>query len=139
MTPNLSEVVDALKNQVIAFGYPENDVFIGDENLIPRTPAAAVIANSRTRELVETGHVTMNTFTVDVMLYHAELGAFNLNRFKSIQHAEALETHLHQDMTLGGLLFNSYCTAIEPGFSTREKQILVSTRIGWYGRSKTRI
>lgn len=138
-TDKLVEITTALKTKVENAGLGFHDVWIGDETLIPRTPAASILGGPKSRDIVETGFTTMNTFAATIVIYHAKLGSQNINRLECTELAESLEDVLHQDKQLGGLVFNSYCTSIEPGFSELGQAIMVSTRISWQGRSKTRI
>lgn len=138
-TDKLVQITTALRDRVQNSGLGFKDVWIGDETLIPRTPAASVLGGPKTRELVETGFTTMNVFAATIVIYHAKLGSQNTNRLDCTGLAESLEEFLHTDKQLGGLVFNSYCTSIEPGFSELGQAIMVSTRVTWQGRSKTRI
>jgi len=138
-TDKLVEVTTALKAVLEDAPVDFKDIWIGDETLIPRTPAASILGGPKSRELVETGFTTRNTFDATIVIYHAKLASQNINRLDCTEFAETIEDHLHVDKTLGGLLYVSYCTSIEPGFSEQGQAIMVSTRISWQGRSKTRI
>lgn len=141
MTNNLSVVMETLKSNIVASAlvYAGTDIKYGDETLIPRTPALSILGGPHSLNLVETGFTVMNTFDITFIIWHAKLGAQNLNRLQCIKMAEALRDFLHVDKELGGLLFASNCTGIEPGYSEAGQQIMVTTRVTWQGRSKTRI
>lgn len=139
MTDKLSAIVEAHKSRLEGSTFGFRGVWIGDETLIPGTPAVSIVGGPKSRNIAETGFTTINTFDVTFVIYHAELGSQNLNRLECIRLAENIEAFIHEDKQLGGLVYTSHCTSVEPGFSERGQQIMVSTRIDWQGRSKTRI
>lgn len=139
MEGKLSAIVRTLRDNILASNLGYAAVYIGDETLIPATPAVSILAGPLTRNPAETGFTSMNVFDATFRIYHAKLGAQHLNRLECIEIAEDLEEFLLVDKTLGGMLYTSHCTSIEPGFSELGQQIMVSTQVNWQGRSKTRI
>lgn len=137
-TDDLGEMHEILKARLEGSPLGFRGVWIGDETLIPETPAVSIMG-SKNRNMAETGWVTVNTFDFTIVIYHAELGSQNINRLDSIKLAESLESYLHQDRLLGDKVFTSHVTSITPGFSERAQQIMVSTRLEWQARSKTRM
>lgn len=144
MTDSLSEVVQSLVNLLAAnVTLGLKDVYYGDENLIPRTPAVSVDADSKTRELYSTSQGVMNTFTVIITIYHAQFGKVGVTRRECDQKAEAVEDVLHANRTLndgsGDKLVHSYVRAHEPGYATRGNTVMIASRLTWEGKSRTRL
>lgn len=115
------------------------DVWYGDQNLIPRIPAAAVEPGTRNRSWAGTSRQTLNSFIVDVILYHSVLEDINTGRLEALQLAERVEALLHADPTMGGHVYAGLCTSIEPGYARRGDLLLQATQVRWEGNSKTRV
>lgn len=138
-TDKPSVVAAYIKDMLEQSAIPFEDVWYGDQNLIPRTPAAAVEPGARGREWAGTSRSSMNTFVVDVIIYHSQLEDVNLTRQEALELAEDVEVLLHSDPTLGGLVIDSLCTSLEPGYAERGNILLQATSVRWEGRSKTRV
>lgn len=137
---SLVAVADYLKNALEAatqLGF--EDVFFGDQEMIPRTPAVAVDPSDMQRDLagVATGGMTLNTMTVYVYIYHGPLQSPQITRRECDQLAEAVMEQLHKDLQLGGLVIHGYCTSLESGAASRGSVMLRTHRITWQGISKT--
>lgn len=139
MTDSIVDVTQSLVDTITNSDLGFKDVFYGDEKLIPRTPAVSVIPDTKDRVLAETGMMVVNTFQVFIIIYHSRLDTVQVTRKECDALAEQLESLLHLDKKLGGLLYTSHATTLTPGYVTRGKVIMQATRITWQGRSKTRI
>jgi hypothetical protein len=116
------------------------DIWYGrEEELIPNTPAINITEEGKNRELYGTGHRTENRFSFYITVFHSKLGDPAITRKECTAFAEEVEAVLHADKTLGGLLFTSMVTALQPGVASRNNVLLKATRLTWVGRSSTRI
>ena len=115
------------------------DIYDGDQNLIPRTPSLCVIAGSKTRQLVGAPMKFHNNFTVYLMIYHAEVRDEQKNYRDSMTLSEALETILNDrsNRSLSQQLIESWITAVEPGYTTKGNSLLRTTRMTWEGFNET--
>jgi len=130
-------IVDLLKEHQDDLGL--KDVWYGDQELIPRTPAVAVESGSKTRELTGAPDVTTNRFTVFVLTYMAKIQDVQTTRKMADQLAEAIELLLHDDTTIGGLVIFGMCTSVEPGYAIRGGTLMRAARITWEGFTKLRM
>jgi hypothetical protein len=114
------------------------DVFFGDQDMVPRTPAIAVDPLRLDREIqgIMSGGMTKNTFLIYVFVYHAPIQNGQVTRQESDQLADAVQNVLHQDLTLGGLIIHGFCTMSESGVAHRGGSMLRTHRITWTGISK---
>jgi len=117
------------------------DVWYGDQQLVPRVPAAAVEPGTLRRSLggVSPGGVTENYIAVYVMVYHAGIKDTQTTKKECDEHAEKIITALHADLTMGGLVIHGFCTEVDPGYATRGGELFFATRIQWEGLTKTRL
>jgi hypothetical protein len=115
------------------------DVWYGDQEMVPRTPAVAVEPGSKARVIAGTSRSTENRLTVYLMVYVAKIQDVQATRKTTDQIAEAIEVHLHNDPTLGGLVIFSMVSSVESGYAIRGGTLMRSARMTWEGLSKTRI
>jgi len=115
------------------------DIFYGDQELIPHTPAAAVEPGSMQRQIggIMPGGQTLNTFQVYVFVYHCPIQSPQVTRKECDQLAEQVQRIFHTDVTLGGLVTHGFCTNSESGVTVRGGAMLRTHRITWSGISKT--
>lgn len=129
--------VDLLNLNKVTLGL--TDVWYGDQEMIPRTPAAAVESGQKTRELSGAPDVTTNRFTVFILVYMAKIQDVQTTRKAADQLAESIEALVHQDNTLGGLVIFGMCTSVEPGYAIRGGTLMRAARITWEGFTKLRM
>jgi hypothetical protein len=113
------------------------DVFYGDQQQIPRTPAACVEPDKKSRELSGNPRMTTNNMSAYVLLYVSKLTDPQDNARQALEVGEAVETLLHADPTLGGFLVHSYVTSVEPGYRARGNSQFRACRIEFQGFNKT--
>ena len=115
------------------------DVFDGDQKLIPRTPAVCIVMGSKFRRLAGAPLRTDNNFTMHFMVYHSRIQDVQSNYRDVVILAEAIERVLHGDLQMGGYIVQGWVTAVEPGLSVKEdgKSLLRSARITWEGLTRT--
>lgn len=140
-TDSLVTVVDAvtakLESNVEALGL--TDVFFGDQDLIPRSPAACVEPGTKERDLQGANRRTENTFTIYILVYHSEVRSPQSNRRDADVLAEAIETLLHQDATLSGLVRHCYVVKVESGYARKQNGVMRSSRITFEASNMTRL
>ena len=130
------KVFDLLEANKVPLGLA--DVFYGDQQQIPRTPAACVEPDGKRRILQGVPRRTENTFGLYVLLYISEISqSVQDNARESIEFAERVEDLLHADPTLDGLLIHSFCVEVEPGYRMRKDTRFRACRIKFEGINKT--
>lgn len=113
------------------------DVFDGDQELIPRTPAICVLIGDYGRELTGAPFRTDNAFTIYLMVYHAKIQDNQLNYRECNELAEAVMDLMHQNKTLGDNVIHGFVTSIEPGYVRQGRSLSYVSRLTWYGLTKT--
>lgn len=115
------------------------DVYYGDQELIPRTPAATVEPGGIRSELAGAPALALNNIPISIMIYHAGVKNTQVTRKECDQKAMLVRGVLHNDLHLGGLVIHGYCTNIESGYAQRSNTLFRATRITWEGTSKVRL
>jgi hypothetical protein len=128
---------DLVYNNRLILGF--EDVYDGEQDLIPRTPACLIVMGEYTREYTGAPFRTDNTFTVFLMLYHEKIQDTQLNQRECMEQAEQLMLFLHQDLTMGGLVINGFVSNIEPGYIKSGKSMTYVSRLTWTAFTKTMI
>ncbi len=128
-------IIDLLEANKESLGI--EDVFDGDMSLIPRTPAIAVVMDSKDRTLSGAPNRVDNTFSIYLMVYHGKIQDIQINQRAAVVLTEEIELLLHADNTLGGILIDSRVTAVQQGAVDRGNSKLRTSRMTWYGMSKT--
>lgn len=117
------------------------DIWYGDQQQLPRTPTVCIVADGKRRELSGAPRRMMNTLTCYVVVYHSKIQDVQMNSKESDKLAEQLETAIHADPTLGGLVIHCYVTQVDAGQSTKYVNTTAtmyrSTRLTVEGISKT--
>lgn len=143
LTDKLSPVVEAIydlsltNREVLGL----EDVWFGDQELIPRFPALAIEPGVLTKSLYGGGlnGKTENKFTVYGILYLQRVSDVQETKKEVTKQAEDIMDLWTSDSTLGGLLTFSFVSAIEPGYSMRKQSLLRAARIVWEGTNVTPI
>lgn len=113
------------------------DVFYGDLDRIPRSPAACIETGEKTRELEGAPRRTLVTMPVYIFVYHNALkAASDDQKEENDLLSEAIETEIHKYPHLGGLVIHGMCTALEPGYEQKQDNIWQVTRITYEATSK---
>jgi hypothetical protein len=113
------------------------DVFYGDQNQIPRTPALCLEPDGKRRELAGVPRRVENTLGLYVLLYISKVADTESNARDALVLAETIETYMHQDRDSGGYLVHGYCTDVEPGYRTRGDTRFRACRLKFEGINKT--
>lgn len=109
-------IFDLIKNNVGSLGL--RDVLFGNQTMIPLSPTVVVITGPKHRELSGAsapGGRTMNSMTVYIDVHTSKVGDEATERMAVDKLAEAVETLLHADVTLGGILIHGFVNDWDPG------------------------
>lgn len=109
------------------------------DDMVPTTPAILVEPGDKSREISNTGHMVINTFQVNVILLHSRMASKSETNDEALTLAEEVESYLHDNKTLNGLIIHGYVSKLEQGSVAQQKVLLRATRLLWQGMSKTRI
>lgn len=110
------------------------DVFYGDQERLPRTPAACVEPGEKQRELNGAPRRTMITFTNYVIVYHNPVKTATKIREEDDQRAEAIERFIHADPYFADNLgadqvIDSLVTSIESGYQMKNNTLYRASRL----------
>lgn len=116
-------------------------VYYGNHNMVPDSPAAVVIPGRKNRSLAGVsapGGRTMNELNVvvDILTQNVKDGE-SLARLEIDQLAESVETLLHQDTTMGGIIIHGYVTTWDPGVQFINSSQFRVVRMSYLGITKT--
>jgi len=117
-------------------------VYYGDQERIPRTPAAAVMSGPRTRDFNQTGIQYEIMFDTHILVYHGLIQDLATLTKTSEELVETLEATMH--LTANRKLPDSgdprivhgYISSVEPGFAQRGKALFVVHRMTHTSRSR---
>jgi hypothetical protein len=112
------------------------DVFYGDQQRIPRTPAACVESGEKRRALKGAPRMTLVDITTYVIVYHYKLKSVQEIREDNDLLAEAIETLVHSDCKLGGYVIDSMVTSVESGYQMKGNSLFRASRLTIEARSQ---
>ena len=109
------------------------DVWMGDQTLLPRTPAACVLPATVNTDYAGAGagRYMQSVIDVSVLVYHAKIQDTQENELEVVHAAELIASKLSEDATAGGLVLNSLVRSVEPGYVRRKSSWYRSTRVTW--------
>src|SRR5512139_916007 len=144
LTGSIVVVADAMITQIQGGTYsivPADlapmDIFYGDQERIPRTPAVCVEPGEKNRELQGAPNMTSNTFDIYVLIYHNKMQEIQLTRRECDVLAYEIEKRLHQNLQLGGIIIHGYCVSNESGYTYKQNTLYRSARLTYRATSKT--
>lgn len=105
------------------------DVFYGDQERIPRTPAACFEAGEKTRQLNGAPRRVMTNLTIYCLIYHNPIKSMQAVREEDDQLAEAIEAKIHEDPTFEGQVIDSLVTSIESGYQVKANSMFRASRL----------
>src|SRR5688500_13647134 len=120
-------VYDLLDEHQTAIGL--EDIWLGDQTRVPRTPAAVVEPGGKSREFNGSPRRFKVSFQIFVMLFFEKVTDSGTSTRESLQIAELIESVLHQDATFDGLFIHSFVEANEPGYATRDNTKMRAARL----------
>lgn len=109
------------------------DVFLGDQQRIPRTPALAVEPGDM-RDILDGAPRRVNrTFVFYLMVYHNKVQSEQITRLEAQLFAEQVQQFIHDDPWFGErpnhLVDHSLVTSNESGYASRSNSLLVTNRL----------
>lgn len=115
------------------------DAFFGDQNTIPTTPIVCIEPQMKTNILNESAAARKIDieFRLFFLVYHSLIASPQENRRGADALAEAIETVVHSDRALGGLVIHGYCTDVESGYTTKGSTLVRSNRISYFAKSQS--
>jgi hypothetical protein len=113
------------------------DVWYGDQTLLPKTPAICVSPGDKKRIFQGSSYRTLNTFETYVMVYWGQIQDIQANLHSCTNLADDIETLVHSDLTLGGNVFSVICMQNQPGIANKQGALLVGARLTFESMSKT--
>lgn len=119
--------------------YVVQDVWYGDQSgLIPHLPCLCVVPGPEASQYNGVGgRPVMMTFQTFVMVYFGKIiGDHQLNVHASLSLARTIKRFMNQDVTLGGTVIDSFCSAIDPGVAIRGGAMIDTSRMQFTARSK---
>jgi hypothetical protein len=105
------------------------DVYYGDQANIPRTPTVCMEPGEKTRSPNGVPRRTLVTITNYLIVYHSEVASMQTVRLEDDQLAEAIETLVHTDATMGGLVIDSLVASVESGYLQRARAMFRASRL----------
>jgi hypothetical protein len=115
------------------------DVFYGDQNRIPRTPTACVDPGEKRRQLNGAPRRTQLDIVIYILVYHNAVTNVEVLAKTNDKLSEDIETVIHVDAQMGGLLIDSMVTNIEFGYASRGKTLYRVSRLTVEGRSQAQL
>lgn len=113
------------------------DIWFGEQSKIPRTPAVCVIPDGKRREPAGPPRRSKNTFRIHLDVYFFKVQAVEQNDRALVTLTDNIETVLHADMTLGGLVFGSMVQGVDSGTLNKDRTLFRGTRIVFEAESLT--
>jgi hypothetical protein len=130
-------IQDIITANQVALGIA--DIWYGEQHKIPRTPSVEVMPGTKTRILAGAPRRTTNNFQVFVMILVGMVQDVQVNSHQANQMAESIETLLHADPTIGGLVINCLVEQIEFGHATRSMTEYRAARLNVTAESRTNL
>lgn len=118
-----------------------DDVLYGNHIMIPRASAAIVMPLGKRRQLAGVaapGGRTLNQLIVGVDLHWSKIGDEETERKAADSRGTAVETLLHTDTTLGGIVIHGFVTQVDRGESQfANNSMFRSVRMVYEAQTKT--
>lgn len=120
-----------------------DDVLYGNHTVIPHASAAVVTALGKQRDLVGVvapGGRTDNTLSIEITLHWSKVGDEATERKNADDRGTALETLIHQDTTVGGIIIHGYIKQVNRGETEMSNgNMFRSVRMIFTGVTKTNL
>jgi len=115
------------------------EVTFGDVTQIIKTPLVCVEPVSKSRELAGAPRAAQTELEAHVLLYHSRVSDSQDTAREVLQWAEGIETKIHQDRKLGGLVTHSMVDNMEAGYVVRGQELYRSYRLKVTGTVKVQL
>jgi len=141
MSDSLYTVAKYLENLITTAkaGLNVSDVYYGDQEKIPRVPTVCVDTGSKRRELNGAPRRLMVDMELYVIVYTGAVASLSANREQDDLIAEAVETLIHLDATMGGLVIDSLVSDIEYGYALRNNSLFRTARLTVTARDQVQL
>jgi len=123
-----------LETNQVALGIEQ--IFFGDQTRIAKTPTVCVEMGDKDVSLVSAFRGAEADISCYVIAYLAVFGSPQDNAEEAGDLADAIETVLHEDAQLGGLVLHCYVSRVEPGYATKGNSIMRAVRLTFKGQTK---
>lgn len=117
-------------------------VLYGEQNNVPGGKAAVVYCGTKRRPLAGVagpGGRTDNFMEIIIDVHYSVYSTEEDGRLAADKLAEGIETLLHQDTTVGGIIIHGWVNEWVPGVVFKENSMYRTVRLLYVGRSKTNI
>jgi len=118
------------------------DVWYSDQDRLPRTPAICIEPDEKQRTLEGAPNMTINEFTVFILVYHNAVRDVQVTREECDRLAYEIEKLIHQDLQLTNgdptpRVIHGYVRSNESGYTFKQGTLYRTARLTYYGKSKT--
>lgn len=127
-------VFDAISAQKTVLGL--EDVWMGDQERVPRTPCVAVEPGGKVREYSGVPRRFLITFEIYVLVYVERIQDTQKNTRQSLKLSEEVEAVLHADETMGGIVISSHVSESNAGYVVRSGTLLSAIRLTFRATSQ---
>lgn len=104
-------------------------VFYGDQTKLGATPAVCVDPNLKTREISGAPRRTAVELSAFIIVYHSKVQDNQTTRVETDKYSETVESFIHQNAQMGGLVIHSLVSRMESGYLTRSNVQYRTTRL----------
>lgn len=113
-----------------------HDVWMGDQDRLPRTPCVSVEPGMKQRELNGIPRRYQVQLEAYVMVYMDRIQDTQNNERQVLVISEAVEAVLHSDSTVGGIVIDSAVVETNPGYVNRGGTLMSATRLTFRAMSQ---
>lgn len=142
-TYSMLTVAQAVQAQLVAahttLGIDSNDIYYGDQVLVPRSPIICVEPSSVHRSLSGASRPprTDNKFSVHLLCYIQEVSDSSTIAIHTDQFIDKVCDVINKDTTLGNTVLFAFTSDIEPGYAARGRALYRVARITIDAQTKT--
>lgn len=112
------------------------DVWMGDQDRLPRTPCCSVEPGMKMRELNGVPRRYQVQLEAYIMVYLDRIQDTQNNQRQVLVLSEAIEAVLHSDSTVGGIVIDSVVVESNPGYVSRSGTLMSAVRLTFRGMSQ---
>jgi hypothetical protein len=116
-----------------------SDIWFGEQKKITTTPTVEVIPGEKTRTPAGAPRRVTNMFEIFIMVLAGKVQDVQQNLLDADNLAESIETLLHTDPTIGGLVINCLVIRIESGYATRSSTQYRAARLTVTAETRTNL
>jgi hypothetical protein len=110
-------------------GIQAADVWQGDQQNIPRSPAVCVEPGPQRRELIGAMRQTAVNTDIILMVYVGKVQDVEINQRDAVDAGQKVQDVLHEHSTVGGMAIHSFVTDLDPGYATRAGDLWRAVRL----------